>query len=87
VTDVGGLHDTVIDVDDRPRDGTGVVAGSPTSLAVLDALHRGVRAHAAPVRRRAMQKRGMAHDWSWAAPARQHLELYQELLDDERSPS
>ena len=26
-------------------------------------------------RRKAMQKRGMAHDWSWAAPARQHLEL------------
>jgi starch synthase len=47
VTDVGGLHDTVVDVDDQPRDGTGVVAGSPTSLAVLDALHRGVRAHAA----------------------------------------
>ena len=60
---------------------------SPTSLAVLDALHRGVRAHAAPARRKAMQKRGMAHDWSWAAPARQHLELYQELLDDRGSPS
>ena len=87
VTDVGGLHDTVVDVDDRPGDGTGVVAGSPTSLAVLDALHRGVRAHAAPARRKAMQKRGMAHDWSWAAPARQHLELYQELLDDRGSPS
>ena len=28
--------------------GTGVVASAPTSLAVLDALHRGVRAHAAP---------------------------------------
>ena len=26
VTDVGGLHDTVVDVDDRPRDGTGFVA-------------------------------------------------------------
>jgi starch synthase len=87
VTDVGGLHDTVVDVDDRPGDGTGVVAGSPTSLAVLDALHRGVRAHAAPARRKAMQKRGMAHDWSWAAPARQHLELYRELLDDRGSPS
>ena len=87
VTDVGGLHDTVADVDDRPGDGTGVVAASPTSLAVLDALHRGVRAHAAPARRKAMQKRGMAHDWSWAAPARQHLELYQELLDDRGSPS
>jgi starch synthase len=87
VTDVGGLHDTVVDVDDCPRDGTGVVAGSPTSLALLDALHRGVRAYIAPARRKAMQKRGMAHDWSWATPARQHLELYQQLLDDRGSPS
>lgn len=87
VTDVGGLHDTVVDVDDCPRDGTGVVAGSPTSLALLDALHRGVRAYVAPARRKAMQKRGMVHDWSWAAPARQHMELYQQLLDDKGSPS
>ncbi|HEX6785720.1 MAG TPA: glycosyltransferase, partial [Acidimicrobiales bacterium] len=87
VTDVGGLHDTVVDVDDSPREGTGVVAGSPTSIALLDALHRGVRAYAAPARRKAMQKRGMDHDWSWTTPARQHIELYQQLLDDRGSPS
>ena len=87
VTDVGGLHDTVVDIDDRPREGTGVVADAPTSLSFLDALHRGVRAHGAPARRKAMQKRGMAIDWSWTAPAREHLDLYQQLLDDRRSPS
>jgi glycogen synthase len=34
-----------------------------------------------------MQKRGMAIDWSWTAPAREHLDLYQQLLDDRRSRS
>ena len=85
VTDVGGLRDTVVDVDTNPRQGTGVVAAVPTALALLDALHRGVRAHSAPARRRAMQKRGMAIDWSWAAPARQHLDLYEQLIDDRGS--
>jgi starch synthase len=87
VTDVGGLHDTVVDVDTNPREGTGVVADEPTPLALLDALHRGVRAHGAPARRKAMQKRGMAIDWSWTAPAREHLDLYQQLTDDRRSPA
>ena len=40
--------------------GPGSWPARPTSLAVLDALHRGVRAHAAPARRKAMQTAG--HD-------------------------
>jgi starch synthase len=80
VTDVGGLHDTVVDVDDRPGEGTGTVAREPSTLAMLDALHRGVRAHSVTTRRQAMQRRGMAADWSWVAPARQHIDLYRQLI-------
>ena len=47
---------------------------------VLDALHRGVRAHRMTTRRQAMQRRGMSADWSWAAPARQHIDLYEGLI-------
>ncbi len=79
VTDVGGLHDTVIDVDAAPSSGTGVVAGELSSLGVLDALHRAVRAVRQPARRGAMQRRGMSIDWSWDGPARRHLELYESL--------
>jgi starch synthase len=86
VTDVGGLHDTVIDIDDAPMAGTGIVARVPTSLSLLDALHRGVRAHAVPARRKAMQRRGMTTDWSWTVPARQHLELYSKVITDRGSP-
>jgi starch synthase len=80
VTDVGGLHDTVVDIDAHPDDGTGVVAPAPSTLAVLDALHRGVRAHGGTARRHAMQRRGMAADWSWAVPARQHIDLYDRVV-------
>ena len=86
VTDVGGLHDTVVDIDDHPDDGTGLVARTATPVALLDALHRGVRALGVPARRQAMQRRGMTADWSWDGPARQHVALYQQLISERGSP-
>ncbi len=79
VTDVGGLHDTVVDVDDEPSRGTGVVAAHATSLDLLDALHRAVRAHANRPRRDAMRRRGMTADWSWREPAAAHVEWYRRI--------
>ncbi len=79
VTDVGGLHDTVVDADEHSG-GTGFVTDVSVS-GIVDGLHRGVRSLRNANRRRAVQKRGMSIDWSWDSPARQHIELYQELLD------
>lgn len=79
VTDVGGLHDTVVDADEH-KDGTGFVTDVSVS-GILDGLHRGVRSLRNANRRRAIQTRGMTIDWSWDEPASQHIELYQELLD------
>jgi len=80
VTDVGGLHDTVVDVDDVPSRGTGIVVPRASSLALMDGLHRMVKAHAQPRRRAAMQRRGMAVDWSWRKPAAAHIAWYQQLI-------
>jgi starch synthase len=80
VTDVGGLHDTVIDVDDAPSRGTGIVVPDATSVALMDGLHRMVKAYAQPRRRAAMQRRGMAVDWSWKRPAASHVDWYRRLL-------
>jgi len=80
VTDVGGLHDTVVDVDSSPSSGTGVVAALAEPLHVLDAMHRGVRAVGNRARRDAMRRRGMALDWSWRAPALAHLAHYERLV-------
>lgn len=79
VTDVGGLHDTVVDVDREPGRGTGVTAARPTSLDLLDAWHRATRAHANKPRRDAMRRRGMTADWSWRGPADAHIELYRRI--------
>jgi starch synthase len=80
VTDVGGLHDTVLD-DDRERGrGTGFVSQAVDSAGITDALHRAVRAHRSAARRKAIVRRGMRTDWSWHAPAAAHLAHYETLL-------
>lgn len=79
VTDVGGLHDTVIDADVDRAGGTGFVSATVDATGLVDALHRGVRAVRHPGRRRAIQTRGMSTDWSWTVPAAHHREIYAEI--------
>ena len=79
VTNVGGLHDTVIDIDAAPTRGTGVVVPEASSVALMDGLHRMVRACSQSRRRSAMQRRGMAIDWSWRLPAAEHIVWYRRL--------
>src|SRR5690606_1480601 len=64
VTDVGGLRDAVHDDDHQRGNGTVFVSLTVDEVGLLDALHRGVRALRQPSRRKAMQRRGMTHDWS-----------------------
>lgn len=79
VTDVGGLHDTVIDADRDPESGTGIVAPHPNGAAVADALWRAVRLWRDPQRRRRAQRNGMSVDWSWTGPASRHVALYRSI--------
>jgi starch synthase len=79
VTDVGGLHDTVIDADRDRLNGTGFVSLDVSPAGLVDALHRAVRACRHDGRRKAIQGRGMTTDWSWALPAARHIEIYQEI--------
>ncbi|MEZ5279914.1 MAG: glycogen synthase [Acidimicrobiales bacterium] len=79
VTDVGGLHDTVIDADADRAEGTGFVTASVDTAGLVDALHRAVRAQRHAGRRAAIQRRAMTHDWSWSGPARRHIDIYEEL--------
>ncbi len=80
VTDVGGLHDTVVDADDDRLRGTGFVAATVDTAGLVDALHRAVRAWRHAARRTAIQGRGMNEDWSWVTPAAHHIEIYEELV-------
>jgi starch synthase len=76
VSDVGGLHDTVVDADEDPTAGTGTRMVSNDLPGLVDALHRAVGLWRDPSRRRAAQLAGMSVDWSWAGPARQYIDAY-----------
>jgi starch synthase len=80
VTGVGGLLDTVVDLDATPATGTGFVARDVSSLAVLDALHRAVRGWGNRPRRDAARRRAMTADWSWSASAQRYVDIYRGLL-------
>ncbi len=86
VTDVGGLHDTVIDADRDRLLGTGFVARKVEPAALVDAVHRAARAWRNRPRREAIQRRGMTADWSWTRPAAQIVDLYEDLLTPSPAP-
>jgi starch synthase len=79
VTDVGGLHDTVVDLDLDPAHGTGWRAPEPTTPAVAATLGRALRGWTDVEARVGAQRRGMTTDWSWRQPAARHVELYREI--------
>jgi starch synthase len=76
---VGGLVDTVVDVDEDPAAGTGLLC-PPTPAGLLDALQRAVTLHADKARLAAAQQRGMARDFSWASAAVAYENLYRDSL-------
>jgi starch synthase len=79
VTRVGGLADTVVDIDADPERGNGFVADRPSAPALLDAIHRAGRGWRNTWRRGALQRRGMATDWSWQGPGARYLALYERV--------
>ena len=81
VTDVGGLHDTVADLDEDPTGGTGWRAPTADTAAFRDALVRAVRGWSDPVVRAGAQRRGMRFDWSWSDPAARYAALYGRLTE------
>ncbi|HWO57962.1 MAG TPA: glycogen synthase GlgA [bacterium] len=77
----GGLADTVIDADARPEEGNGFVFNDYTEQAMLAALRRAVAAYGDRARWTALQRRGMAADFSWTHAAGEYLRLYQAAID------
>jgi starch synthase len=81
VTDVGGLHDTVTDLDEGPASGTGWRAVAVDTPSFRNALVRAVSGWSDPDVRRAAQRRGMTTDWSWSGPAARYLAVYRRLTE------
>ena len=79
VSRVGGLADTVVDVDDDPAHGTGLMC-EPSALSLRHALQRALVLFADRPRYAATQQRGMAKDFSWKVAAAGYERLYQDSL-------
>lgn len=71
---VGGLNDTV-------KDGaTGFVFEKAHHLSLASAIKKALKVFADPEKWAAMQRAGMAQDFSWSTSARQYISLYQALI-------
>ncbi|MSU69401.1 MAG: glycogen synthase GlgA [Opitutaceae bacterium] len=76
---VGGLVDTVTDVDLEPETGTGITF-PPTIPGMREALARALMLFADKPRLAAVRLRGMQKDFSWAKAAKAYEQLYQDSL-------
>jgi starch synthase len=75
VSGVGGLADTVVDLDADPRQGTGIqVPVTPEGL--LSGLNRALALHRQVKRLVEVQLRGMRRDFSWSSAVRGYEALY-----------
>jgi starch synthase len=78
----GGLRDSVIDCAPETladKSASGFVFDTPTLPAFAEAVQRALTAYADRRLWRALQKNGMARDFSWAASARKYVDLYGSL--------
>jgi starch synthase len=78
VTPVGGLVDTVPDVDVDP-DGHGIVADGVSSVGIVSALFRAARLLADRRRRGPLVQRITSIDWSWTEPAACYVAEYERV--------
>jgi len=79
VAQVGGLMDTVLDVDADPARGTGIMT-LPTAAGVLAGLERSLKLFADRKAMRRIQATGMAADFSWARAAKTYESYYDEQV-------
>ncbi|MCF3648729.1 glycogen synthase GlgA [Synoicihabitans lomoniglobus] len=79
VTRVGGLLDTVTDIDSDPAAGTGILVEA-TDEGVGKGLQRALALHGDRSAYAAVQQRGMARDFGWATATAAYEAFYAELM-------
>jgi starch synthase len=76
----GGLDDTVDNFDPQRGTGNGFKFHDYHAGALLEKIREALYFYSRPEAWQRIQQNGMARDNSWAAAARNYLELYQEIL-------
>jgi starch synthase len=79
VARVGGLADTVLDIDVKGSASTGIQFWPVTVPELQSAMRRAADLWQQPAEWRAIQRNAMQTDVSWAIPARQYARLYRDI--------
>jgi len=77
--ETGGLADTIIDLTEDSRNGTGFLFKEYKGEALLDAIKRALEFYHNRKAWRTVMRRVMKLDYSWKNSARQYLQLYKEI--------
>lgn len=87
VHNIGGLKDTVFDVDEFPIDqANGFSFNEPTPESFLQALRRAINLYQNPAHWQRLQVNGMAVDYSWHHSARAYIDVYDSALEQLKAP-
>jgi starch synthase len=78
---VGGLHDTVTDSE------TGFVFVDTKVKSFNETVRRALKLYPYHSRWIALQKAGMAQDFSWTRSAQKYLDLYRKLIESSSTPT
>jgi len=76
----GGLADTVVDVDQHPKSGTGFVFQAYDAALMLDAIKRALSHYRNRSAWSKLQIRGMNQDFTWRKSAKKYVEIYEKAL-------
>jgi starch synthase len=76
---VGGIVDTVVDIDENPAEGTGILF-APEAGEFVQALRRALELFGRPERMCETMKRGMSRDFSWEKAATAYEKLYENTI-------
>jgi starch synthase len=77
----GGLDDTVEEWDEAAGTGTGFKFDGYDPLDLLAAIDRAVSAFQNKEAWKTLMRNGMEKDYSWAGPARQYVQVYEEAAE------
>lgn len=80
----GGLADTVKDYTEDPGKGLGFVFVQRRVASMLSAVDNAIAVYRRAPEWRRLQKRAMGADFSWRAPAREYVALYDEAVRSRR---
>jgi len=80
VSAVGGLFDTVDDIDEATGDGTGIIIQDLNSKSILKSIKKALSIYKKNEFMDTLKKKIMEEDYSWDLSARRYLDIYDRVI-------